>query len=219
MPGLSGRPKGWIPLVVSVTFIAFMITFYFLIRKAPDQIQVLDYTELLGKVEAGQIKNVLLEDAKATGELKDGSKFASDIPNAETQAKLADKLASSHIAVRFAATGGVDTMQVVTSAFMALSLCALFFFVVKRSPNYFGKENKHSVGPERTKVRFEDVDGVDEAKQELQEIVEFLAKPERFTRLGGRIPRGVLLVGPPGTGKTLLARAVAGEAGVPFFQM
>ena len=90
---------------------------------------------------------------------------------------------------------------------------------MKRSPNYFGKEQKRSVNVEHTKVKFQDVDGVDEAKQELLEIVEFLAKPERFTRLGGRIPRGVLLVGPPGTGKTLLARAVAGEAGVPFFSM
>ncbi|RPH37397.1 ATP-dependent metallopeptidase FtsH/Yme1/Tma family protein, partial [bacterium] len=196
-----------------------MISFYFLVRKSPEQVQALDYTELLGKVEAGQIKNVLLEDAKATGELIDGGKFTSDIPNTETQAKLADKLASSHIAVRFAATGGIDTMQVVTSLFMVLSLCALFFFVVKRSPNYFGKEQKRSVNVEHTKVKFEDVDGVDEAKQELQEIVEFLSKPDRFTRLGGRIPRGVLLVGPPGTGKTLLARAVAGEAGVPFFSM
>ncbi len=219
MPGLSGRQKGWIPLAVSIAFITLTITFYFLVRKSPDLIQTLDYTELLGKVEAGQIKNVLLEDAKATGELKDGGQFTSDIPNVETQAKLADKLASSHIAVRFAATGGIDAMQVITSVFMGLSLCALFFFVVKRSPNYFGKEQKRSVNLEHTKVRFEDVDGVDEAKQELQEIVEFLSKPERFTRLGGRIPRGVLLVGPPGTGKTLLARAVAGEAGVPFFSM
>jgi cell division protease FtsH len=219
MAGMSGRKKGWVPLVVSVAFVVLMVSFYFLVRKAPEQIQTLDYTELLGKVEAGQIKNVLLEDSKASGELKDGSKFVSDIPNSETQSKLADRLAGSHIAVKFAAAGGIDTMQVVTSLFMGLSLCALFFFVVKRSPNYFGKEQKRSVGAELTKVKFQDVDGVDEAKQELQEIVEFLSKPERFTRLGGRIPRGVLLVGPPGTGKTLLARAVAGEAGVPFFSM
>ncbi len=219
MPGLSGRTKRWIPLIVSVALVALMISLYFFVRKSPEKIQTLDYTELLGKVEAGQIKNVLLEDAKATGELIDGSKFSSDIPNTETQSKLADKLASSHIPVRFAATGGIDTIQAITSLFMGLSLVALFFFLVKRSPNYFGKEQKRSVNVERTMVKFEDVDGVDEAKQELQEIVEFLSKPERFTRLGGRIPRGVLLVGPPGTGKTLLARAVAGEAGVPFFSM
>ena len=219
MPGMSGRMKGWIPLVVSVAFVALMVAFYLFVRMSPDPVQTLDYTELLGKVETGQIKSVLLEDAKATGELIDGGKFTSDIPNMETQAKLADKLASLHIAVRFVAAGGIDTVQIVSSVVMVLSLCVLFFFVVKRSPNYFGKEQKRSVNVEHTKVKFQDVDGVDEAKLELQEIVEFLAKPERFTRLGGRIPRGVLLVGPPGTGKTLLARAVAGEAGVPFFSM
>jgi ATP-dependent Zn protease len=219
MPGMSGRSKGWIPLVVSVAFAALMISFYFLVRKSPEPVQTLDYTELLGKVEAGQIKNVLLEDARATGELKNGDKITSDIPNTETQAKLADKLASSHIAVRFASVGGIDTMQGSARRLWSFRFAPTSFFVVKRSPNYFGKEKKRAVNAGHTKVKIEDVDGVDEAKQELQEIVEFLSKPERFTRLGGHIPRGVLLVGPPGTGKTLLARTVAGEAGVPFFSM
>jgi cell division protease FtsH len=83
----------------------------------------------------------------------------------------------------------------------------------------FGKSKAKLLTEEDVKVRFDDVAGVDEAKEDLQEIVEFLEAPEKFHKLGGKIPRGVLLVGPPGTGKTLLAKAVAGEAGVPFFSI
>ena len=83
----------------------------------------------------------------------------------------------------------------------------------------FGRSKARMLNQDSTRVTFADVAGVDEAKEELSEVVEFLSNPKKFTRLGGRIPKGVLLVGPPGTGKTLLARAVAGEAGVPFFSI
>ena len=83
----------------------------------------------------------------------------------------------------------------------------------------FGRSRARLLNQDSARVTFDDVAGVDEAKEELSEVVEFLSNPKKFTRLGGRIPKGVLLVGPPGTGKTLLARAVAGEAGVPFFSI
>ena len=117
-------------------------------------------------------------------------------------------------------------MTLLVSWFPMLLLIGVWVFFMRqmqgggsggRGAMSFGRSKARLINEEMTKVTFEDVAGVDEAKEELSEVVDFLREPRRFTRLGGRIPKGVLLVGPPGTGKTLLARAVAGEAGVPFF--
>jgi cell division protease FtsH len=116
-------------------------------------------------------------------------------------------------------------MSVLVSWFPMIILIGVWIFFMRQMQSgggkalSFGKSRARLLSDQQAKVTFEDVAGIDEAKEELSEIVEFLSDPKKFTRLGGRIPKGVLLMGPPGTGKTLLARAIAGEAGVPFFSI
>ncbi len=214
-----GITKRRLPLILALAFVITVTSFYFLIRKDPTQIEQLDYTALMGHVKAGDVKDVTIDGARVTGVLKSGGHFVCELPNGATQAALADRLAESSIAVRFSSNGGIDPIQAATTIVMAVSLGGLLFVLVKKNPGAFGRETQKVVDVQSSLVKFVDVDGVDEAKNELVEIVQFLKTPERFTRLGGRIPRGVLLIGPPGTGKTLLARAVAGEAGVPFYSI
>ena len=122
-------------------------------------------------------------------------------------------------------TNGGWTFQLLGTWAPLLVLAALWFFMIRQMQTggnkalSFGKSRARLLSMQQKKVTFKDVAGVDEAKEELKEIIEFLREAQKFQKLGGRIPKGVLLVGPPGTGKTLLARAVAGEANVPFFSI
>jgi cell division protease FtsH len=217
MWNFRGKTKTKLMLIVGGACVAAGCGLYVVLRGDPSQVLQLDYTTLMSHAKSGDVKEVSFDGARIAGELTSGAHFTGEVPNGATQAALADRLAERGIAVRFASSGGVDPVQVATTLVMAISLGGLLFVLVRKNPGAFGTEARKAVNLETSPVKFIDVDGVDEAKNELQEIVQFLKTPERFTRLGGRIPRGVLLVGPPGTGKTLLARAVAGEAGVPFY--
>ena len=146
-------------------------------------------------------------------------------PNAPDDPKLVERLAEKNVSIKAQplAEEGHSLFSILISWFPMLLLIAVWIFFMRQMQSGsgramgFGKSKAKLLTEHSGRVTFEDVAGVDEAKEELEEIVDFLRDPGRYQRLGGKIPRGALLVGPPGTGKTLIARAVAGEANVPFY--
>ncbi len=183
----------------------------------------ISYTELLAQVDAGNVSEVTIQGNRLTGQYADKSRsftsFAPDDPN------LVERLNKKgvRISARPKDEDVPSIFNVLLSWFPMLLLIAVWIFFMRQMQSGggramgFGKSKAKLLTERHGRVTFEDVAGVDEAKVDLQEIVEFLRDPQKFQKLGGRIPRGCLLVGPPGTGKTLIARAVAGEANVPFF--
>jgi cell division protease FtsH len=199
-----------------------LVLFRFVDQPRPDA-RALTYTEFMQRVEAGDVRQVTLRDNRITGVLvRDGRAFETYAPN---DPELVRRLMDRGVAVRAEPPETAPWyMTLLISWFPMLLLIGVWIFFMRQMQGggkamQFGRSKARMISQDAAKVRFTDVAGVDEAKEELPEIVEFLANPRKFTRLGGRIPKGVLLVGPPGTGKTLLANAVAGEAGVPFFSI
>jgi cell division protease FtsH len=188
------------------------------------------YSQLLGEIkqcETGScsVREVVFEPGsqKAVVSRQDGEKFTINYPSDEAQFQLQEQLEAKNIAFDSKGTGGSMFWTLVISFLPFLLLIGFFLFVMNQAQGAgsqvmkFGQNRARRMAPDSPKISFKDVAGVDEAVEELQEIKEFLSHPKKFQALGARIPKGVLLYGPPGTGKTLLARAVAGEAGVPFF--
>jgi cell division protease FtsH len=183
----------------------------------------LTYTEFLAKVKSGEVMSVKIQGPKIAGRLISDQMFSTYAPD---DPQLVDTLVKNNVQVEAQPQEEAPWyMTIFVSWFPMLLLIGVWIFFMRQMQGgggkamSFGRSRAKMVTQEETKVTFEDVAGVDEAKEELSEVVDFLSNPKKFTRLGGRIPKGVLLVGPPGTGKTLLARAVAGEAGVPFFSI
>ena len=181
------------------------------------------YSEFLQMVDGGQLAEVDIQGQKLSAKQQDGSTIVTFAPE---DPQLVERLLSH--GVRVNAQPQEDApwyMTLLVSWFPMLLLIGVWVFFMRQMQGgggkamSFGRSRARLISQEQTRVTFDDVAGVDEAKEELTEVVDFLSNPKKFTRLGGRIPKGVLLVGPPGTGKTLLARAVAGEAGVPFFSI
>lgn len=191
-------------------------------------VEKLGYNQFVFAVQQGQVQDVTIQARETTnlitGHKKDGTKF--QVVSLKNDAELTSMLLAKGVQVNLEAppTPGVWT-NILTSLIPVLIFVLLFFFMMQQTQGggnrvmSFGKSRARLHADEKRKVTFADVAGADEAKEELQELVEFLRNPKKFTELGARIPKGVLLFGPPGTGKTLLARAVAGEAGVPFFSI
>ncbi len=200
-----------------------MVVLFNLFNQPQSQSAKLSYSEFMQKVNAGDVVSVKIQGKKITGVATGGGKFL-------TYAPEDPNLVGSLMAKKIEVMAEPDEespwyMTLLVSWFPMLLLVGVWIFFMRqmqggggRAMN-FGRSRARMITQEQTRITFDDVAGVDEAKEELTEVVQFLSDPKRFTRLGGRIPKGVLLVGSPGTGKTLLARAVAGEAGVPFFSI
>ncbi len=179
------------------------------------------YSDFVASVEAGQVQNVVIDGEKLRYQTQDGSTSSTILPrDAEVTQLLTDK--GIDVRAESQETSGLQAFLISLLPFLLLIGVWIYFMNRmqgggKGGAMGFGKSKAKMLTEKHGRVTFDDVAGIDEAKEELEEIVEFLRNPQKFSRLGGKIPKGALLVGPPGTGKTLLARAIAGEAGVPFF--
>jgi cell division protease FtsH len=184
----------------------------------------INFSQFMSDVDQGKVHEVTVDGMQLRGKLADNSAFHTTVP-----ANYPDMIKALHdkgVAMTFKdANNGSLTLQLLGTWAPLLLLGALWFFMIRQMQTggnkalSFGKSRARLLSMQQKKVTFKDVAGVEEAKEELREIIEFLREAQKFQKLGGRIPKGVLLVGPPGTGKTLLARAVAGEANVPFFSI
>jgi cell division protease FtsH len=207
--------------VVILLMVLLLVTMLRQSQTAPSE---LPWSDFLAKVDAGEVESITIEENHISGRLKGAGEFATYAP-AVTESLLTElKTKQVHVAARPARESPIwQTILIYWFPFLLFIGLWVFFLRQMQAGGgkamSFGKARARLLTENQQRITFDDVAGVEESKQELEEIIAFLREPKKFTRLGGRIPKGVLLVGTPGTGKTLLARAVAGEAGVPFFSI
>ncbi len=182
------------------------------------------FSDFINDVEQGAVQSVSIHGEEITGEYRNGERFATTAPD---YPDLVNNLRQNNVRISAQSTEQRGFLYSLLSAWPLLLLIAVYIYFMRNmnagrgggGAMGFGKSRARLLNENTQRVTFEDVAGIDEAKDELHEVVDFLRDPQKFQRLGGKIPKGCLLVGPPGTGKTLLARAIAGEAGVPFFSI
>jgi cell division protease FtsH len=221
----AGGPNPWMKsLLIWVGILVALALFVTLIdnRAVGPNVNGIAYSQFLDRVQNGQVKDVNIAGEVVTGTLTDNTKFRTYAPQ---DPRLTDRLREKNVTITAKPEEGAPIWQVLLVNSLPFFLfLGLGYFVLRQMQKNsgsgamgFGKSRAKMLTQKEGRVTFDDVAGIDEAREELQEIVEFLKDPTKFARLGGKIPKGALLVGSPGTGKTLLARAIAGEAGVPFF--
>jgi len=235
-PNTPNKPKNWGKFSRNLSFWVFIILIPVAILqfsgKGAEAAPEISYTQYKQEVEKGNVEKVMIQSGRQiTGDLRQKisvdkrlvSRFNVRLPMENSESEVA--LLTKHNVQINAEDASMPVSAVLVSIFPYLLIIGIWFFLFRSMQAggakafSFGKSKAKLLTGDTPKVTFDDVAGADEAKVELQEIIEFLKDPQKFTKLGGRLPKGALLVGPPGTGKTLLARAVAGEAGRPFFSM
>ena len=195
----------------------------------PTATEQLIYSDFIEEVQSGQVAEVNISNLNIVGVRNNGTRFTTILPYFGDD-RLLDDLLANDVDVRISEPEQQSIWtQLLVASFPILIIIAVFIFFMRQmqgggvggkgGPMAFGKSKAKMLSEDQVKVTFADVAGVDEAKEDVKELVDFLREPDKFQRLGGRIPRGVLMVGQPGTGKTLLAKAIAGEAKVPFFSI
>ena len=212
-------------ILIWVVLIAAVLCLWTLVSKnvGGQHDQAISYSDLLHRAQDGKIKDVIIDGNTVTGHFTNNDQFHTTVPANDPE--MYPLLLSKGVSITNKDQNGNYWVSMLVSVAPFALLLGLWFFLLRQMQSggnkamSFGKSRARLLSMQQKKVTFKDVAGVDEAKEELKEIIEFLREAQKFQRLGGRIPKGVLLVGPPGTGKTLLARAVAGEANVPFFSI
>ncbi len=208
-------------LIIAAVLVTVMNNF-----SSPNEPQTLNYSDFIQQVKDGKVERVAVDGYVITGKRTDGDNFKTIRPAIQDNGLIGD-LVDNHVVVEGKQPEQQSIWtQLLVASFPILVIIAVFMFFMRQmqgggggkgGPMSFGKSKARLLSEDQVKTTLADVAGCDEAKEEVGELVEFLRDPGKFQRLGGRIPRGVLMVGPPGTGKTLLAKAIAGEAKVPFF--
>ena len=221
---MSDLAKNFVVWIILAAALMFVFNSF-----SPEQNQNdIDYSTFLNEVQNDRVSEVVIADLIIYGERNDGSSFRTIRPNVQDP-KLMDDLVNHNVRIIGKEREEPSLFsQLLVAAFPILLILAIFVFFMRQmqgggggrgGPMSFGKSKAKLLTGDQINTTFADVAGVDEAKEDVGELVEFLSDPGKFQRLGGRIPKGVLMVGPPGTGKTLLAKAIAGEAKVPFFSI
>ncbi len=206
----------WLGIILVVFFVLNLLQL-----SSSKEVLEIDMTEFRNNVKAGEVKEVVIDGMEFRGKLNDGKEFLVIGPSGE---RMMEFLSENNVPSTYVKPEDHSFLRTILASWLPMLIFILLFIFFMRQMQggsgkafSFGKSKHRVISKDQNPIRFQDVAGVDESKEELSEVVDFLKRPSHYTKMGAKIPHGVLLVGPPGTGKTLLAKAVAGEADVPFF--